>query len=45
MNKEYINPEIEIVLFNEETILMESVVVGNNYLPGEERVDGSDIFV
>ncbi len=45
MKQNYVNPEIEIVIFNDEPILTESVVVGNTPQPGEERVDGSDIFV
>lgn len=45
MNKNYVDPEINIIYFDEESILSASVTVGNNYQPGEERVDGSDIFV
>ena len=45
MKQTYANPEMEIIVFNEETIFTASVVVGNTPQPGEERVDGSDIFV
>ena len=44
MLKEYVNPEIEIINFDEESILTSSAVVGNTTIPGEERVDGSDLF-
>ena len=44
MLKEYVNPEIEIINFDEESILTSSAVVGNTTMPGEERVDGSDLF-
>ena len=45
MLKEYENPDIVIIYFDNEDILTGSVVVGNTYQPGEERVDGSDIFI
>ena len=44
MKNEYVIPKIEIVSFDEETILTASSVVGGTTLPGEERVDGSEIF-
>ncbi len=44
MLKEYANPEIEIINFDEDSILTNSVVVGDTTLPGEERIDGSDLF-
>jgi len=44
MFKEYVNPEIEIINFDECNILTDSIVVGNTTLPGEEIIDGSDLF-
>lgn len=44
MKQTYVNPEMDIIIFNDETILTASDVVGNTPQPGEERVDGSDIF-
>ena len=45
MKKIYEHPEIDIINFSEEPILTASIIVGGDYQPGEERVDGSDIFV
>ncbi len=45
MKTKYVNPEIEIIIFSDESILTASVIVGGDFQPGEERVDGSDIFI
>ena len=45
MNKKYINPEIEIIYFDENSIVTASIAVGDTTLPGEEIIDGSDIFI
>ena len=44
MKKEYVNPEIFINNFDEDPIFTASVVVGVTPQPGDEEVDGSDIF-
>ncbi len=43
MKREYNNPEIYIIDFDNTLILTASVVVGGT-LPGDEVVDGSDLF-
>lgn len=42
MKKNYVSLEMEFVIFENEEIVTASV--GTDYLPGEENVDGSDIF-
>lgn len=44
MKKEYISPCIEIILFDNNIILSDSVVAGNPYQPGDENIDGNDFF-
>lgn len=44
MKKEYITPEVNIIFFDEYSILTESVVVGDINLPGDEEIGGSDLF-
>ena len=43
MKKEYFNPEIIFVNFESDFILTASVVVGTTQ-PGDETIDGSDLF-
>ena len=40
----YDSPEINIININSELILTASVVVGGDSQPGDEVIDGSDIF-
>lgn len=44
MKNKYISPEIDIIIFNDDSILTASVVVGNTPQPGDQEIDGSDIF-
>ncbi len=44
MKKNYVVVEVEIIKFTEEEITTASVVVGGEPQPGEEIVDGSEIF-
>lgn len=44
MKKEYVNPIVEIIYFNEEEVITASVVVGGGFQPGEEKVDGPSLF-